>query len=388
MKIAGIDVSRGKITVCIISEMPTDLKRFQSKYKTIELKADRCGIETLKSLDFEVAILEPSGGHYSKLWANHITAMGRIVRWVDHQAIANYRKGWGQLNKTDKADAIALAMYGLERANFVEPGNRDLRELHQQLQHCQGTMTAAVNRLRQQLAWECPELAEKAGKRSWGTDAKGIWQAVAGKKTTPKWQTIIDQSIGLGIGQFSREQAAIVCQIQRQQQRIELEASNLMAQPQYQLYTAAMEELGMGPSTKLALLSAIYPIEQFLNEGKEILEHVETASGKRARRNRSLARFKLACGLGMISYQSGDTERWKAGGRSDVRIALWQWAKIAVVINPQEGKEKISKLRHYYEHGTTDVGGKHLDPGVRNQKVMRVARRGLEMLYKELISKQ
>lgn len=387
--VAGIDVSRGKITVCLLSELPKDLKKFQRGYKALEFKSDREGVENLLALDFGTAILEPTGGHYSKLWATQLKNAGKIVKWVDHQSIANYRKGWGQSNKSDKSDAIALAMYGLERSRYIEPKNAELKDLCHQLRHYDRLANATINRLRQQLAWECPELSERKAARDWGKNPLGIWKAIAGIEVSTKWQKEFDRSIGTGISEFSAGQARILVDIQERQLAVELQAQEIMERPEYQPYMKVLENYGMGWGLTLPLLAAVYPITQFLEpDGSESKSHVETKTNKRARRNHSLSRFKLSCGLGMSSYQSGDTERWKAGGPQYVRNALWNWVRICVVMNVREVTPQIEILQTYYKHGSnTVIGGelKHFDPGVRNQKIMRVARRGLEMIYRDLI---
>lgn len=386
--VAGVDVSRGKVTVCILSELPGDLKRFQSKYKAIELKSDQEGIDKLKELPFDVAILEPSGGHYSKFWATQIQALGREVKWVDHQSIANYRKGWGQLNKTDKADAIALAMYGIERNRFISPKNQELRDLYHQLNHYNGLANPLINRLRQQLAHEWPEVAERAAQREWGHGAVGLWQAIAGIKVSAKWQKEINASVGSGIQEFSKAQAVMLCGLQDQQGKMEQQAQSILESPEYRHYIATLNEYGMSWAIALPVISAIYPMDQFLEDGKELRSHVESRNGKRSRRNHSLAKFKLACGLGLVSHQSGDTERWKPGGRAEIRTALWNWVRLSVVMNPNMENPKIASLNDYFKNGSDQVIDgkiKHFDPGVRNQKMMRVARRGLEMIYRDLI---
>jgi hypothetical protein len=50
---------------------------------------------------------------------------------------------------------------------------------------------------------------------------------------------------------------------------------------------------------------------------------------------------------------------------------------------------EIAKLHQYYKQGTTIlIAGEenHLDPGQRNQKVMRVIRRMLTKLYRDRLS--
>jgi hypothetical protein len=403
MKIAGIDVSRNAVTVCILEELPRDLKRFKSRWKPMKFKADQEGISDLLKLEFDAAILEPTGYHYSKLWAHHLIANNRDVRWVGHWEVASYREAWKCFNKSDKADAIALACYGLERWDrpqfFLSPCQQEIKQLYLQLESLNRIKNPIANRLRQQLTHQIPEIAEKAANRSWlKPNPPGIWLAISGEKVSKKWSGEFDQTIGTGLSPFSRGLAAQLCQLERQEYDLECLIAIELAKPEYAAYMQVFERFDFGERTSSALLGAIYPIEQFLNEyNRPIIEHVETKPGKRSGRNRSLSAFKLACGVGMTWHQSGDYEGWKPGGRSDVRRALWRWCMTVVLGHTAlktkrdptyQPSEIIARLKEYYEHGSTQVINgetKHFTPGIRNQKIMRVVRRALEQLFRELV---
>lgn len=96
--------------------------------------------------------------------------------------------------------------------------------------------------------------------------------------------------------------------------------------------------------------------------------------------------------MGKVQYQSGGELRWKAGGSAECRRALWQWVKTTIVMRPNLEVEAIAKLQDYYLNGIDQMiweKGKqkviHFDPGKGNQRIMRVARRAVEMLFYELI---
>lgn len=395
LTIAGIDVSRNSITVCILSSIPDDLKQFKNKWKPLKFKADAEGIANLLALEFDGAVLEPTGAHYSRIWAHHLEKANRIVRWVGHHEVAAYRESWRCFNKTDKADAIALACYGLERWErpqfFITPSQFRIKELYQQLQHLQRLKNPVINRLRQQLCHEFPEVSEKTVTRFWcKPNPPGLWRAIAGD-VSGKWQREIDRSIGTGISMFSRSLAERLIDIERQEYEIEVAIDRELNRPEFAPYLKVFKRYGIAERTSAALLSAIYPFSQFLGkDGKQIIDRV---GEKGSKRYRSLSSFKLAIGIGMVWYQSGDSEGWRPGGRSDIRRALWQWCKAVVVMKPDLENEAIAKLHHYYSEGCTQLIGskekgfkeKYFDPGVRNQKVMRVVRRMVEMLYKDLL---
>lgn len=391
MKIAGIDVSRGSITIIVLSEIPDDLRKVRRN--AIKLTADQKGIEALAALEFDCAVMEPSGIHYSKIWAHHLTLLGREIRWVDHQEINNYRKSWKISNKTDQLDAIALACYGLERYNrpshFIKAQRGEVRSLCLQLKHLNRSRNPLINRLRQQLAAEFPEVSEREVKRPWLIEnPPGLWRFIAGERITPKWQDELDSSIGTGITSFTRGLARQICDSERLEVEVEIALAAELEKPEYAPYLKVFENYALGTRVGAFLLSEIYPFEQFLSsDGNQINEYVDTETS-RSRRNRSLGAFKKACGVGMVYYQSGDSQGWKAGGNKDVRSALWQWCKIAVVMSPNLELEAIAKLRDYYKNGSKQiVDGKEVifSPGVRNQKIMRVIRRAIEMIYRDLL---
>lgn len=391
MNIAGIDVSRGSITVIVLSEIPSDFRKVRRN--AVKIKATSEGIATLLELDFECAVLEPSGMHYSKIWVHHLRKAGKEIRWVDHQEINNYRKSWKVNNKTDQLDAIALACYGLERyhrpTHFIDAEKQPLRMLCLQLKHLNRSRNPVQNRLRQQLASEFPEVCERAADRYWlDENPPGLWRFIAGEKVTQKWQKEFDASIGIGISSFTRGLAAQICEIEKQELEVERQVAKELERSEYAPYLKVFENYAIGNRVTAMLLSEIYPFSQYLNDGRQINEYVSTEKGSRSRRNRSLAAFKMSCGIGMRYYQSGDSQGWKAGGNSDIRSALWQWCKISIVMTPNLELPAIQKLRSYYEHGSKQmVDGEEItyQPGVRNQKIMRVVRRAIEMVYRDLL---
>lgn len=378
-RVAGIDVSRGSVTVAILDKLPDKrLKDFIKGCKVRKFKSVE--IEQLLALEFDCAVLEPTGGHYSKFWAIKIEQSGREVRWVGHREVHGYRESWRLPDKTDKTDAVALACYGLERWHM--PGMfldiRDdlasqLREKHLQIQFYNRAGVPLINRLRQQLHWECPELAQRTADRRWLGNPCGLWRAIAGD-TSLKWQPTLDNSIGSGISPFSRELAAKITSIERSVLRIESEVELVLQAPQLQPYLAAMEPFHFGRRTSVALLSAIYPIEKF--------------KGKR----NPLGAFKLCCGLAQVWVESGDFKGWTAGGDTNIRKALWLWAFVTIPQTKATSPE-LEVLRDYYYNGSTQTivkdGNKtieHFDHGKGSQRLMRTVRRALTMLYRKLKS--
>jgi hypothetical protein len=344
MIIIGLDVGKNSVVCCPLetNSKPEDLKAYLRRNSNfINCKADAEGIQTLLEIPFDIAIIEPTGGHYSKIWAKTIEANGKEVRWVDHQAIANHRKSHRLPNKNDKADALALADYGIAHINkkeffLTEPFN-ELRDKYLQLQSVNRAQNPVVNRLRQQLAHEWPEKQDYATSRNWGKEKPpSFWRYLAGEeireKERKKYQQEKAESIGTGVSGFSSGLAAQICALERMEARIEEEIMPLLALEQYEPYKAAFAQLQFGPRLQTCILGNVYPFEKFLKNGRVHREHVRTSKGKRSRRNRSKAAFKLSIGCGMVEYQSGDKVVWKAGGPKQVRVELWRWVKTSIIM--------------------------------------------------------
>lgn len=395
MKICGLDISRNSATVCVLEEIPHDFK----KVKVKKLKLNQKGLETLLGLEFDAAILEPTGGHYSRLWAHALAKAGHEVRWVNHDTVESHRRSHRLINKSDSIDAAILAVYGLERWNvkgaFLDEQPSDkMNSLVLQIESLNRIRNPIINRLRQQLSHEWPEVAERTTKN--GKNPAGLWLAIADEKWSAKLKTEYEQSIGLGLSEFSKGLAKLACDVDRQKIALEEQIYEELDKQEYKPYMKALEVFGIQKSsTAASLILAIYPFERFLDSDRKIItEHVYSCNGKRVRRNRSLAAYKMACGLGMTLYQSGDKEGWRPGGRAVTRRSIWRWVKMQVVMKPDTTNAMIRELREFYESGTeawisdktTNYTPKlkRIDPGIRNQRVQRVARRFLEALFKEI----
>ncbi|NJR40810.1 MAG: IS110 family transposase [Leptolyngbyaceae cyanobacterium CSU_1_4] len=203
IRILGLDVSKASVTACLLSEVPDDLKAYHRTHKLPIFKANVENINDLLNLEFDAVALEPTGIHYAKIWVHWLEQAGKPIRWVGHREVRHYREAHRLPNKSDNADAIAIAAYALENWHkpkaFVEGKGEDLRYLYLQLQSLIGLRGPALQRLRLQLAHECPELAERVIIRAWRQETPGMIQAIAGEKVSIKWQKEIERSIGIGL---------------------------------------------------------------------------------------------------------------------------------------------------------------------------------------------
>jgi hypothetical protein len=95
--IVGIDISRSSISACFLREKPSnprddyfdaDIETFQANLEN--LNKLRAKIESFKA-DKIVAICEPTGMNYARLWMNKLADWGCEVRMISNSKLPNYR---------------------------------------------------------------------------------------------------------------------------------------------------------------------------------------------------------------------------------------------------------------------------------------------------------
>jgi len=239
-KILGIDVSAHFCVAHVLEECVDDkLDYFRTKREEIiKISPNKDGIEKLLSLGATHAALEPTGVHYSRIWAEILNANGVQLLWVGHCQLKAYRKDNRLPNKNDYADALALGCYGFERCDkpeyFVKfdpfSVGGDIRQFSLQLSHLNRVQSPIINRIRQGLAFEFPELSEHTGDRSSDLPAP-LFRYLAGKKIATqsknKFEKLAAQSIGTGISDFTKDHAERMCVIHEQEVRIEKQLGSI-----------------------------------------------------------------------------------------------------------------------------------------------------------------
>lgn len=120
---------------------------------------------------------------------------------------------------------------------------------------------------------------------------------------------------------------------------IEHELRQLLNAPQFVPYRKVFTRFGFGQRIQAILLSQIYPLQNYLNaDGKpEVRIRKGRKSGKPTKRHLSLRRFMKALGYAPSQESSGDLQKSKVVGGSDLcRKALWQW--VFTRIEPQRNR--------------------------------------------------
>jgi hypothetical protein len=143
MQILGLDVSKSSVSACLISSKPDNPRQFYYECPFYRFSADAKGIKEMLALKPDIAVMEPTGVNYARLWGTHLARAGIEVRLVGHKELRSYRAYHLALpDKDDDADALALACYGLEyfndRRRFVQIRDQltaHIRELVLRLAH-------------------------------------------------------------------------------------------------------------------------------------------------------------------------------------------------------------------------------------------------------------
>ena len=307
MRVLGLDVSKSSVSACLLTERPIQPREFYYGFHFDYLKADASGIRAMLALKPDVAVMEPTGVNYSRLWGTHLARAGVEVWLVGHKELRSYREHHlGLPDKDDDADALALACYFFDYQNevrrFVQVRDRTItriRELILRLAHLNRVQSPIINRLRQDLAWQFPEVAQVRSRRGASGKMPLLWAWLGGERESKRYDYLYENTIGLGITSSVVHHAQRLCNLQREEQSIEAELEILLADPKFQPYREVFNRFGFGDRLSAILLSQIYPVENYLGEdgNPEVRIRIGRVSGKPTKRHLSLRRFQKALGM-------------------------------------------------------------------------------------------
>ncbi len=390
IKILGLDVSKSSVSACLLTQKPEQPRQFYYECPFYRFSANAEGIKALLGLDADIAMIEPTGNNYSKLWGTHLARAGVEVRLIGHKELKNYRDSHlGLPDKDDDADALALACYYFdyhtEPRRFVQIRDQTIvkiRELVLRLAHLNRVQSPIINRARQDLAWQFPEVAHVRSLRGESGEVPLLWGWLAGERKSTRYDRLYAQTAGLGITDTVRQHAKRICNLQREEHAIEGELRELLGDSRFEPYRQVFKKFGFGDRLSSVLISQIYPIEGFLNADRkpEVKIRQGRNSKKPTKRHLSLRRFQKALGTAPSLVASGDSKKTKVVGGSDLcRKALWQW--VYTRIEPRRSRLK------------DDIGeqlGSQLDAekaSGRPAKLIRnrVAAKAARLLFRELV---
>lgn len=350
--VLGLDVSKTSATYSLLSDVPNDPKNWAKANRPRKIEVSEDGREELLAQKFDFVVLEPTGV-YSRIWRYWLREADRPYKLVGHQELRSYREGWKIASKTDRLDAVALAMYGVERDDnrAVWLCERDfyLSDLMALHNHLNRQKNGFQNYLRQHLNWQHPEMYKVYLKRSWGAKSppKRL-KAIAGQGNG-KWAAELSTTYGPGIDDSTQSLAKILLAIEEEEIRTETRITEELKLEKYQPYLRACSTCKFSDWSTAVIIAQSYPFERFLDaNGKRIQRHQRTENGGRIRRDISLRSFKLACGVGQLDVSSGDWIGKVASGPRNTRCNLYsfvsgQW--LLAKRQEKRGKETPKKLR-------------------------------------------
>lgn len=344
MRVIGLDICKNSVVACLLcSGRPTEPRQLYYDLDFPRFRADASGIKALLAMSPDVAVMEPTGVNYMKLWASHLAANGVKIVLVGHKQLRNYRENLALPDKDDQADALALACYYLEHhaldRRFVrtrDPVVAEIREIVLRLHHLNRVQSPIVNRARQDLAWQFPEVA------SIGLDGVVFWGWLAGERRSKKYDDLYALTVGLGLRAETRNAARMICDIQRREQVLELEMRSLVREVRFLPYRKVFAQFGFGQRIEALILSQIYPLENYLdgNGLPEVKIRKGKVSGNPTKRYLSRRRFQKALGVAPTREDSGDKKTTRKAGSSLCRMGLWQW--LFTRIEPKRSRLKNS----------------------------------------------
>ena len=394
-KILGIDIGNGLAVCCLLdstkehdnpSEETIDANNFH------HFRATKDGLERLLKLNANIAVLEPTGGNYSKLWITALETHGVEVKQVNHAALARHREHLGLPDKDDERDAYALAHYGiinlkrLNRFNF----KRDdqiirIREISLRLMHLTRCQSPIINRLKQDLAWQFPEISKHSFQRATLQQSIPVlWLWLAGLSNSPKWIRQYEKSCGLGLTDTAKANTARLIDIHKEEIILEQELMTLLKNPDYKPYLEVFKSYGMGIRISAVLLAQIYPLSKFLGEdGQEIIVTKKgRISKKPTKRHISQRKFQKTIGTAPKESSSGDKTKKSKSGSGLCRIALWQW--IYVRIEPIQNRRNCPKALAIYNWAKDPTEPKRSGAPIKLWR-SKVAAHASRLIWKDLV---
>lgn len=126
--IIGLDIGKHQLDVCILTESNKSFIRVDNNHKGLKQL-----LNSLKELDVELIICEPSGG-YEKNVCSFLVKSGYTIHRVNSYAFSHFARSVS-LCKTDKQDSAKLASYGQltkPKSNFLSQQVLDQLKAYQQ----------------------------------------------------------------------------------------------------------------------------------------------------------------------------------------------------------------------------------------------------------------
>ena len=390
MLIVGLDVCKSSVVACDLSVRPDNPRQLYYSQRFYTFEANQIGVRSLLELNADIAVLEPTGVNYSKLWVQHLIRAGVEVRLVGHAQLRYYRANHLELpDKNDQADALALACYGFDYleqphrfVNIKDELSASIREIVLRLAHLNRLQSPIINRLRQDLAWQFPEVASRRLALSADSKTPVVVEWLAQNRESKKYEDLYDRSVGLGLTDTVKLHALRLCDIHTEEIFLERQLKLITTNPKFKAYHQVFARFGLGTRISSIILSQIYPFENFLVDGKpEVKVRKGRKSGNPTKRYLSRRRFEKALGVAPTEESSGKMNSSKIVGGSELcRKALWQW--VFTRIEPRQGARLNNEIGN--------VLADYLDEAKAKGQPIKLARmkctsKAVRMLFDELV---
>lgn len=379
-----MDVSKGVATCVMLEELPINLVEFSRSKEFIywHIKPCTADLEAIAALEPDLIVFEPSGGKYEAAFKHYFRHKRLSFRQVTGRRLATFRAE-AQLPKDDHFDALAIAAYGLEKGHednaFIPETTEAIEKLRQtwlQRHSLMKQRSAAIARVRQNLAAEFPEAMEFDSNKLWGGGTCALIRWLAGEDdsspSVKRWKTLAEggprrakgkriiqpPSCGTGLSPYTHLVARQLRELEEAIATIEAEISAELKKEDYAPYVEAMDKLSFGECMKAIWLTRIYPFSKFMDSGgRERVSRRLSTNGKWRTHNHSLGQFKAALGAAIDMPRSGTsggiapTHKRRPGTKSKkgedkkkpigckfCRIAFWQWATVQIETHTASGK--------------------------------------------------
>ncbi|WP_124978540.1 IS110 family transposase [Aphanothece sacrum] len=391
MRVLGMDIGNGTAVCCLLDALPSEPRQFyidRSLYHHFE--ANSADVKALLALKPDIAVLEPTGVNYSKIWSTVLIDHGIEVRLIGHNALTTHRDHLGLPDKEDETDAFALAHYGL--SNLERPKKfliiRDkvtqrVRELSLRLEHLNRVQNPIINRMRQDLSWQFPEISSQVvGRRGYTVPIFYRW--LAGLRPWKRYDNLYSKTIGLGLTDTVRKHAKRLIDLQSEEIEIEQELTELMQDERFKPYLKVLIKFGFGKRQQAILIGQIYPFENFLDEDNKPIVVFKPATkrskNKYTKRYLSRRRFEKMLGVAPTESSSGKKQEKKVRFGSDLcRKTLWQWVFTRVETTKGRMNNDVLKELYLWMH----------DPERKGTPIrllrLKTASKGVRMLFDHLV---
>ncbi|MBK1990066.1 hypothetical protein A0J48_021480 [Sphaerospermopsis aphanizomenoides BCCUSP55] len=146
--------------------------------------------------------------------------------FIGHKQLRNDRENHlGLPDKDDDVDSLAIACYQFDYGNdlnrFVQLRDRivsRIRELVLRLKHLSRIQSPIINRARQDLAWQFPEVALVVSRRGVSGKVPLLWGGwLAGERESTRYHKLYKSSAGLGLTDSVKFHAQRICSLQREE---------------------------------------------------------------------------------------------------------------------------------------------------------------------------